>query len=359
MKKTIALFLAAALALGLGACGSDDKGGGQGSAESKPPMENTGKTYTWKLGTIYNDPAAKPEFNSFGVATQAFCDLVNEKTNGQVVVEPYYSSVLGASAELWGSLRDNEIQVFYGQPMSTADPRFGAWNVPYLFSDYDQVKELIASPDAPLFTLAQEWMEEDGVHLTAVGPSVFRGFFNIKHPVGGIADLRDLKCRTYEDKVVQTFWSDICNATSMAFSEVYTGLQTGAIDGLEFASTSVLSSKYYEIATPSYYSDVDWQWTSGCNLVISRDAWEELPDDLKEIVTQCAWEAQDVFYEEETKGAEEAMTELASHGTEIYELTDAERQEWIDYARSLDDKMKDEVGEETWNEVWDVINRAS
>lgn len=350
MKKAISLILAASMVFTLGACS------GKGGGESAPPVENEGKTYTWKLGTIYNDPSASPDFNSFGVATQAFCDLVKEKTNGQVIVEPYYSSVLGASAELWGALRDNEVQVFYGQPMSTADARFGAWNIPYMFSDYDQVKEFIASPDAPLFKLAEEWMEEDGVHLAAIGPSVFRGFFNTKHEVGPISDMRDLKARSYEDRIVQAFWGDICNATSMAFSEVYTGMQTNAVDGLEFAATSVLSSKYYEIANPSYYSDVNWQWTSGCNVVISRDAWEELTDDLKEIVTACAWEAQDVFLEEELKNGEQALKELESHGTVVHELTDEERQTWIDYARSLDDKLKAEVGEEVWNTVWAAIN---
>lgn len=358
MKKATALVLAASMTLSLCACGGGNKPA-ENTAEAGKQVENTGKTYTWKLGTIYNDPSAKPEYNSFGIATQKFCDLVNEKTDGQLVIEPYYSSVLGASAELWGSLRDNEIQVFYGQPMSTADARFGAWNVPYLFSDYDQVKAMISSADAPLFQVAQGWMEEDGVHLVAVGAGVFRGFFNIKHEVANISDLRDLKCRTYEDKVVQTYWSDVCNATSMAFSEVYTGLQTGAVDGLEFAATSVLSSKYYEIANPSYYSDVNWQWTSGCNLVVSQEAWDELPDELKEIVNECAWASQDTFYEEESKNSESALTDLASHGTVIHEMTDDERQTWIDHARSLDDKMKEEVGEEAWNQVWDVVNKAN
>lgn len=353
-KKLALLTTAAALVLSLGSCS------GSGSGDSgKDSGGDAGKTYTWKLGTIYNDPAAKPDYNSFGVAVDAFCKLVNEKTNGRVVVEPYYSSVLGASSELWGSLRDNEIQVFYGQPMSTADARFGAWSIPYLFSDYDQVAQLIASPDAPLFTMAQDWMEEDGVHLAAVGTSVFRGFFNIKHEVANISDLRDLKCRTYEDKMVQTFWSDICNATSMAFSEVYTGMQTGAVDGLEFAATSVLSSKYYEIANPSYYADINWQWTSGCNLVISSDAWDELPDDLKDIVTQCAWEAQDTFRQEEETNGKSALDELAKNGTVIHTLSDEERQGWIDYARSLDDDMKGIIGDDTWNAIWDVVNQAN
>ncbi len=347
MKKA-ALFLVSVMALSL--LSSCSAGDGIDSGEG---------TYSWKLGTIYNDPSAKPDYNSFGNATQKFCELVAERSGGRIAIEPYYSSVLGGSEELWGSLRDNEIQVFYGQPMSTSDPRFGAWNVPYMFSDYEQVRELIAGPDAPLFELAQEWMEEDGVHLAAVGGGVFRGFFNITHEVGPISDIRDLKCRTYEDRVVQIFWGDVCNATSMAFSEVYTGMQTGAVDGLEFAATSVLSSRYYEIATPSYYSDIDWQWTSGCNLVISREAWDALPEDLQQIVTECAWEAQELFYEEELANGEAALEELEANGTEVHYLTDEERQSWIDHARSLDDRNKAEIGAEVWDEVWAVIDQAN
>lgn len=360
MKKITAMLLTTMLLLSLCACGGNNQQQGSSTPNSPAaPVENTGETYTWKLGTIYNDPAAKPEYNAFGMAVQKFCELVEKKTDGQVKVEPYYSSVLGGSAELWGSLRDNEIQVFYGQPMSTADPRFGAWNIPYMFTDYDQVAELIANPDAPLFKQAAGWMEEDGVHLVAIGTAVFRGFFNIKHEVGPISDLRDLKCRTYEDRVVQTFWGDVCNATSLPFSEVYTGLQTGTVDGLEFGSTNILSSKYYEIANPSYYSDVNWQWTSGSNLVVSQEAWDELPDDLKEIVTECAWEAQDFYRTENDANEIKALDDLAANGTVIHTLTDDERQTWIDHARSLDGTIKEMVGEEVWDEIWAAIDSYS
>ena len=46
------------------------------------PMVAGAEGTTWKLGTIYNDPDAKPDYNSFGNATKKFCDLVNEKTEG-------------------------------------------------------------------------------------------------------------------------------------------------------------------------------------------------------------------------------------------------------------------------------------
>lgn len=314
----------------------------------------SGKVYKWKMGTIYNDPVTRPTFNAFGVSMKKFVELVKEKTGGRVEISPYYSSVLGASDELFEQLRRGELDVFYGQPMSTVDRRFGAFNVPYIFQDYDEVEKLIANKDAPLFKLAQTWIDKNNGYLVCSGVSVFRGFFNTKHRVAKVSDVRDLKVRIYEDPVVNLFWKNICNATSIAYSEVYTALQTKTVDGLEFADTSVLSSKYYDLG--KYFSDINWQWTWGANIVVSKKSWNELPDDLKKIVSDCAWEAMAVQKNEELASKAKAEANLKEHGVEVYHLTDAERKTWIDYARSLDAKMRDAIGPETFDAVMKVVN---
>ena len=206
-----------------------------------------GKVYKWKMGSIYNDPVSRPNFNAFGESMKKFVDLVKERSGGRIVITPYYSSVLGASDELFEQLRRGDLEVFYGQPMATVDKRFGAFSIPYIFPDYNTVDKLIANKDAPLFKLAQSWIAQNNAYLVASGASVFRGFFNTKHRVATVSDIRDLKVRIYEDPVVNLFWKNLCNATSMAYSEVYTALQVRTVDGLEFSDTSILSSKYYEI----------------------------------------------------------------------------------------------------------------
>ncbi|MTI57820.1 TRAP transporter substrate-binding protein [Geosporobacter ferrireducens] len=347
VKKTIALSLVVCMMFISSACGGGGNPAGSNSEEV---------TYTWKMGTIYNDPASRPDYNSFGLSMKKFVELVNEKSEGRIVIEPYYNSILGASQELFEQLRRGELEVFYGQPMANVDSRFGAWSIPYLFSDYDAVTKAIASPDAPLFKLSQEWVRENNAELIAVGPSVFRGFFNVKHPVATVQDLRDLKVRIYEDPIVNLFWKDICNATSMPYSEVYTGLQTKTIDGLEFADTSVVSSKYYELG--NYFTDINWQWTSGGNIIIGKKFWDQLPEDLKEIVRECAWEAMEYQGIEEKKNKESAYSTLRECGVEIYELSDEERQGWIDYARSLDSRIREAIGPETYDAVVEAVKLA-
>ncbi|MDN5311626.1 MAG: TRAP-type transport system periplasmic protein [Thermoanaerobacteraceae bacterium] len=351
LKRLLVVMMVVVMAVSAAGCGGSKTKGDSGTNE-----DTKGKVYNWKLGTIYNDPVGRPDFNSFGQTAKKFVDLVNEKSGGRIVIKAYYGSVLGASGELFEQLRRGVLEVFYGQPMATVDPRFGVWSVPYIFSDTEQVKKLMANPEGPLFKMFQEWMREYNVELISCDEAVFRGFFNTKHPVKKVSDLRDLKVRIYEDPVVNLFWKDICNAVSMPYSEVYTGLQTKAIDGLEFADSSVVSSKYYELG--KYFTDINWQWTSGGNICIGKKYWDELPEDLKKIVTECAWEASAFYSTEHEKEVAEAQKILKEKGVEVINLTDAERKEWVDYARSLDEQMRNAVGPETFDAVLKVIKES-
>jgi TRAP-type C4-dicarboxylate transport system substrate-binding protein len=311
------------------------------------------KTFKWKMGSIYNDPVSRPDFNGWGWSMQKFIELVNERTNGQVVIEPFFNSVLGANPELFEQLRRGELEVFYGQPMATVDARFGAFSIPYIFKDYDDVEKLIANPDAPLFKLSQGWIQENRGYLLCSGVAVFRGFFNTKHRVATVSDLRDLKARIYEDPVVNIFWKSICNASAIAYSEVYTALQTKTVDGLEFADTSVLSSKYYELG--KFFSDIDWQWTWGANIVISQNAWNQLPADLQKIVSECGWEAMQVQKTVELESKAQAEEALSGFGVDVYHLSSQDRQTWVDYARSLDGQIRDAVGADAFNAIMNAV----
>lgn len=346
IKKFLALLVSISLVLSFVGC----SGGGTGNNDNDDGDE---KVYEWKMGTIYNDPVSRPDFNAFGASMQKFVDLVNERSEGRIVITPFYNSVLGASGELYDQMRRGELEVFYGQPMSNIDPRFGVFNMPYIMSDYDQVLELVANPDGALYKLGQDLVADNGGYLVSSGASLFRGFFNTKKRVATVTDMKDLKVRTYEDPIVNKFWAGISNAAPMPYSEVYTALQTKGVDGLEFAATSVVSSKFYEVG--KFYSDINWQWTWGANIVISQEKWNELPDDLKKIVTDAAWEAMELQYELESANTSKAIDELKKNGVEVYELSDEERATWIDYARSLDTSFSEEIGADTVKAVLDAI----
>jgi len=356
MKKILALVLAVLMVFTLVACGQTSEApatqpeSGSADAPAEAPKDS-GETYQLSLGSMYNDPANITEFNGFGYGIQKFIDLVNERTDGRVEITSYWAGVLGGDVELFNQVQDGEIDIYYGSIMANVDPIFACKSIPYLFADYDQVIELYANPEAPLFELCRDTGRKHGVEIIAIGTGTFRDIMNSKHPVVTPEDCADLTLLSYEDYIVNAFWSGICNATVLPYSECYTAFQTKTCDGGEFANTIMVQQKYHEVC--DYVTDIHWQWV-GHSIMFNSDTWASLPADLQEIVRQAAWDA--FAYEYEIEQADEAMAyaTLEENGMEVYHLTDAERQTWIDYARSTYAFMAQEMGEETFASIMEA-----
>lgn len=336
MKKIIALLLALTMVLSLGVFAMADD-----------------EVYEFKLGTDCSDPNLSPDYNGYGEHIRKFCELVEEKTEGKVVITPYYESVLGAQPELFMQVRDGDLDFFYGHVPSSFDPRFAFKAVPFLIKDIDQAKRLLANPDGELYKLYNGVCEEYGTHLIGQGVGTFRGLYSNKHAVPDVESMEDLTMRIYEDPAVQIFWSPICNASVLSFNECYTALQTKTCDAMEIAGSVGIYSKFYEVC--DYYTDLDWQIMSQ-GFIVSDNCWNALPDDLRQIVIDCAWEASDYEYEVQKTNAESALDELASLGCEVYNLTAEERQAWIDYARSLDDQFREYIGADFYDAVMAAVD---
>lgn len=351
MKKFLSLLLAAVMAVSLVGCGD---GSSKPADDSEKQDGDSGKpAYQFKLGTDCSDPSLSPDYNGYGEHISKFCELVEEKTDGQVVITPYYESVLGNQTELFMQTRDGDLDFFYGNVQSSFDPRFSFKAVPFLLKDIDQAHRLLASPDGGLYQLYAGLCEEYGTHLIGQGVGTFRGVFNSKHKMATVKDMSDLTMRIYEDPSVKYFWSPICNASVISFNEVYTALQTKTCDAMEIAGSVGIYSKFYEVC--NYYTDLDWQIMSQ-GFIVSDNCWNTLPEDLRNIVVDCAWEASEHEYEVQKANAESALEELSSLGCEVYKLTDEERQGWIDYARTLDDQYREFIGADFYDQVMTVVD---
>jgi TRAP-type C4-dicarboxylate transport system substrate-binding protein len=310
------------------------------------------KIYTIRIATIYNDPLAEAAGNSLGKSLAKFTELVKEKTDGRVIIQPFYGSVLGGQVETFEQVKRGQLAGFFGQPMSSVDPRFGAWSIPYLFDNYEEVKRIVSDIDGEFFKLSEEWMKDNNCQLIVMGPSNIRGFANNKHTVVSIKDLKDLKVRTYQDPVVSLFWSKIAITQPLGWAETYSALQTKVVNGLEHPLSTFLGS-IGELV--SYYSDIGWQWTSGANLVVHEKVWNDLPEDLQKLVREAGIEAMEYQGQQEEENLEKAMVELAEQGYEITLLTDDQRQEWIDYGRSLDDEIAKIVGKDVFDAIMNAV----
>ena len=353
MKKIISVALVVLLLCALVGCSKKDAGaaGAAGDRAASGPIK-------WRMSSIYADPGEGGDitYKSLGASMRKFIDDVNKRSNGRIEITGFYASVLGSANDTFQQMERGELDIYFGQPMSAIDTRFGAWSIPYLFKNYDEIREIACNPDSEFFKMSANWIGDHNAVLLAMGITNTRGLFNTKHRVVKVADCRDLKLRTYEDPVVNAFWEDICQAMPMPVSEVYTAMQTRSVDGLEFAPTSIISRRYHEVG--KFYSDINWQWAAGATFVINADAFNKLPADLKQIVIDCAREAAVFQGEHEILDEQTCFQTLASEGVEIYHMTDAERQDWIDYANSISEKIRRAVGAEAYDQAMGMVAAA-
>lgn len=354
MKKAFSLALALMMALSLAACGGSDGAGGASSGGSESSGNSSGDdtVYTIKLGTDTSDPATSPDFNAWGHCIERFRQLVEEKTNGRVKVEAYYDSVLGGIPEITTQVRDGELDMMYSIILSTFDSRMGFRSMPFVFRDLEQIQRLYANPEGEIYKLYSSYAEELGIHVLGFGVGNFRGLANRKHRVTVPGDLSDITMRIYEDQTVKNFLSPLCNATIIPFNEAYTAIQTGTCDGIEVGAPVINYAKFYEVC--GYYTDINWQATS-YGFHMSDNCWNMLPEDLRQIVIDCSWEAGAAEYDQQVADTEAAYAALEELGVEVYHLTAEERQAWMDYADTLADFFRDYVGAETYDTVKEIV----
>ena len=218
-----------------------------------------------------------------------FIELVDQYTNGTVKIELHNNAVLGDESACADMLQLDTLDLCRISTNGIA-PTCNAYNVfslPYVFAS-DEAK--YAALDGEFGqTLTKTLLDETGlVNLTyfVSGP---RSFYTVNKPVNSVADMKGLKLRTQDDAIMISMMKALnAAATPMNYSEVYSALETGVIDGAENDFTSYYSSGHYEVA--KFYS-LDMHTAPSSLVVMSAGAWASLSAEQQDAVMKAAAEA--------------------------------------------------------------------
>ena len=363
-RLILAVVLCIALAFSLAACGGNNAPAPAPeptpapatSSDPAPEPAAPAEKHTWNVGTIGTDPAVMPDLNSQGEWLEALRARVDEYTNGQVEIVIHYSGVLGGQPQLFEQCEMGELEVFQGQPMSSNDARFACWNIPFQFDSLEQVDKAIDNNNGELFKMSEGWIAEHGMHLLCMGGGFMRGYANSKREVILPEDVKGIKTRVYEDALVRTFWDGLTQTQILPVPDIYSGLQTGTVDGLEMFATNLIVNKYDEVV--KYYTDIDWQWVNSQMIIVSDKAWTALSPELQEAVQRACVETVRIQTENQIKYTNECFAILESRGIQITKLTPEQKQAWIDYADSQTDLYKDIIGADVYDAYMAMIERS-
>lgn len=273
----------------------------------------------------------------FEASANEFARCSNAALGDKAEVQVFGSSQLGSDTELLQKLKLG--QVHFALPstvMSSVDPAFGVFEMPYIIKSRDHMKRV---EDAILESKLQPAAKAKGYRIIGVWENGFRNITNNVRPINKPEDLKGIKLRTPKGEWrLKMFQAYGANPTPMAFSEVFTALQTGVMDGQENPYTQIWSAKFQEVQ--KYLSITGHVYTPAYALV-SEKHYAALPDDVRSALDRCAKETQAYVYETAAKMDTDLLEQLKGSGIAVNEadkdaFIQASQPVYADFASSVD-----------------------
>jgi tripartite ATP-independent transporter DctP family solute receptor len=249
----------------------------------------------------------------FANSAEEFARRANAKLGAKAKVVVFGSSQLGGDKELLQKLKLGTVDIALPSTvMSSESDVFGVFEMPYLVKDRAHMgrieREVFWSKMAPD-------AEKKGLKILAVWENGYRHITNSKRPINTPADLQGIKLRVPEGKWrVKMFQAYGANPSPMKFSEVFTALQTGVMDGQENPFTQIHSAKFQEVQ--KYLSLTGHVYTPAYATVGARK-WAALPDDVRKILEDTAKETQAFVYAAAEKDDNDLLGKLKAAGMQV------------------------------------------
>lgn len=323
MKKFVLLImLVASLGFLLVGCGSNNSPSNSKSASGKTDTTSnsgssdkasSGKHYTFRLAD--DQPANYPTV----VGDKEFAKLVNQRTNGRITIKVYPNAQLGDEKSVLEQVQLGAVDFIRvnSSPLANYSKKIGVLNLPYLFKDAKQKWDVLNGPIGQ--ELLDSLQSSNLVGLTYYD-SGSRNFYNSKHPVAKPSDLKGLKIRVQQSKLMVDLVNTLGgSATPIAYSEVYNSLQTGVIDGAENNWPSYYSTNHYKVA--KYFTE-DHHTMNPEVVIMSKKKWDQLSKADQKIIRQAAVDSQKVQRESWAKLQKKARDAVKANGNVITQVND-------------------------------------
>ena len=272
----------------------------------------------------------------FQKSADEFAKRANAKLGGKAKVVTYGSSQLGGDSEMIQKLKLGTIDMALPSTvMSSQVDLFGVFEMPYIVKN----RQHMARIEKEVFwaKLAPE-AEKKGLKVIAVWENGERHITNNKRPIKAPADLAGIKLRVPEGKWrVKMFQAYGANPSPMKFSELFTALQTGVMDGQENPFTQIYSAKLQEVQK---YLSLSGHVYTPAYLTVGKTKWESLPPDVRKILEDTAKETQAYVYETAAKDDAELLGKIKAAGVQV---NDVDKDAFIAASRPIYEEFGKEV----------------
>ena len=282
------------------------------------------------------------------LAVKHFGEQLMAKSGGKMNAKLFASGSLGNDVSMTSALRGGtlEMTVPDSSTLVSLIKPFGVLNLPLTFNTEQEADAVL---DGPFGQKLLAKLPEKGLVGLGFWENGFRHVTNSRRPITKADDIAGLKLRVIQNQLfLDTFTALGANATPMPFTELYSAMESSAVDGQENPPATILASKFFEVQKHLVLSR---HMYSAWVLLMSKKTWDGLNPQEQKIVQDAAREA--TLFERKTIRAfsEKAVGELKKAGMQVTELPAAEQAKMRAKLQPVLAKFSKEFGEDTTAEM--------
>lgn len=284
-----------------------------------------------------------------GIAALEFKRLVEERTRGKVQVQVFPNASLYKDKEELEALQLGAVQMLapslakFGQ-LGLRD--FELFDLPYIFPNNRVLKE-VTNGQVGQRLLAQ--LEDKGILGLAFWDNGFK-VFSANRPLVKPVDLTGLRLRIQPSRVLEAQAQELgAIPIPLAFSDVYSALNSGLVDGTENPPSNLYSKDMHMVQS---HVATTYHGYLGYAVIVNLKFWQSLPADIRATLEKCIRDATIKNNEEAEKMNTQALQRVMQEpNTIVYDLSKEERKLWRDALAPVQRKMEGRISRDLINQV--------
>lgn len=294
------------------------------------------------------------EQSNQGRAVRLFAEQVEKASGGKMKVRAIGAAALGPDVQMQQALIGGAQEMMVGSTATLVGitKEMALWDTPFLFNN---AREADAVLDGPIGQKVMDKLRDKGLVGLVYWENGFRNMTNNRRPITRMEDFDGIKLRVMQNPVyLDSFKRLGANAIPLPFSELFSALETKAVDGQENPYNTILSSKFFEVQK---YLSVTNHVYSPWILLASRKWWDTLSKDEQKVLMDAARASREFERRDTREEAARALADLKAKGMQINELSAAESARMRDRLTSINASIAVNVGMDLWTETQNALGK--
>ncbi len=302
-----------------------------------------------KLGT------SLPDTHPQTIGARKFAELADRKSSGRIKITVYSAAQLGSDQQMQAALRagTQEFTVPSTATLANLVKEFSVIGLPFSFASEKQADAVL---DGPFGKSLLAKLPDVGIVGLAYWENGFRFLTNSRRPVSKVEDMAGLKVRTMQNNLYIDLFNGLgANAVPMPVNELFTALETKAVDAQENPYTVIYAQKFYDVQ--KYVSTTGHAYDA-LVLCASKKFWDGLTAADRDLLQAAANEAT-LFQRQTSRELNGKLrADLVKAGMVIIDVSDAEKTRMREKLQPVIDKYTAQVGADVSKQFFDAIAKA-